>query len=221
MQVTSLHEKFDALHRRHGAATLCSIYGAGLAHRPAAMLVFMNPTGRNISAHPAWHGLRAPWLGTKDVWPMFAALGFLNPALVEEIRRAKSADWTDRFGRTLYRDLAAHSVFVTNLAKCTQVDARPLPDRIFRDYLELFQEEVLTVRPRRIITFGNQVSSVLLGRPVRVSAYRGAQSEKLIVSGETFAVYPVYYPVGQGKRNMPAAIRRIKKIMGKAAVPKE
>jgi len=62
----------------------------------------------------------------------------------------------------LYRHLAAQSIYITNLAKCTQTDAAALKDYVFKEYLPLMHEEISSIKPDKIITFGNQVSSVLL-----------------------------------------------------------
>ena len=61
----------------------------------------------------------------------------------------------------LYEHVAVRGLFITNLASCTQPDARHLPDAVFRDYLPIMYDEILKANPRRIITFGNQVSSIL------------------------------------------------------------
>lgn len=76
-------------------------------------------------------------------------------------------------------------------------------------------QEIITINPQSIISFGNQVSSILLGKSVSVSDYLGAKGESLKIGNKIFKVYPVHYPVGQGRRNMPLAIKRIKKIIYK------
>lgn len=80
-------------------------------------------------------------------------------------------------------------------------------------------EELATVKPKYTFTLGNQVSSTLLGRPISVSNYLGSESEELVLAnGDAMKVYPTYYPVGQGQRNMPLAIERIRTVLG---VPEE
>jgi len=64
---------------------------------------------------------------------------------------------------------------------------------------------------KKIITFGNQVSSILLNRTISVSNYIDDQKEML----NGYEIYPTYYPVGQGRRNMSLAVKRIKKILSK------
>jgi len=192
--------KEKALHKRYGHSSLQMIRGAGKLHRPDLMLVFMNPTARNVSADPAWRGLRAPWLGVKKIWNLLADLGLIDEEYPED------AD-------ALYEHVADRGLFITNLASCTQPDARHLPDAVFRDYLPVIYDEISKLNPRRIITFGNQVSSVLLQQPISVSAYTGSAFETLELGGRRFKVYPSYYPVGQGQRNMPKALARIRSLI--------
>jgi uracil-DNA glycosylase len=125
----------------------------------------------------------------------------------------KAGDRTEEFAETLYLHIAKKNIYITNLAKCTQADARPLKDNIFKDYLAYTLEELAILQPKHIITFGNQVSSILLGKPIKVSDYKKKEYEIISIKKKTYKVYPVFYPVGQGMRNMPAAIARIKEIM--------
>ncbi len=169
----------------------------------------MNPTSRNISSVLSWKGLRAPWIGTKQAWDIFESLGLLKFEIHSTIKSIKPEEWSYDFANQVYEDIQNNSVFITNLAKCTQVDARPLSNSVFKDYLNLMYKEIEIVNPKKIVTFGNQVSSILLGKKISVSNY--IDEEKEILNG--YNIYPTYYPVGQGRRNMSLAIGRIKKIM--------
>lgn len=42
-----------------------------------------------------------------------------------------------------------HHYYVTNLAKCTQLDARPLPDSVYKEYLALLYQEIDLIRPKK------------------------------------------------------------------------
>lgn len=214
MQVKNLHSEFNKLQKLFGHSSLCAIYGAGCVRKPRAMFIFMNPTGRNISSDVKWKGLRAPWLGTKMIWQMFYDLGLISKDKFEKTQTFHPGEWTEVFADGIYKELEDSGVYITNLAKCTQVDARPLKDHIFKKYLDLMFREISFVNPKNVITLGNQVSSIVLGKPVSVSSYRGERGETLTVGNSEFNVYPVYYPVGQGRRNMPLAIKRIRKIIG-------
>lgn len=213
LQITKLHESIDALQVKHGSKKLSAIYGAGCTTAPELMLVFMNPTGKNISAQLDWKGLRAPWLGTKNVWKLLYKLELLPEWIYRETQILPLDGWTFDYANTLYKDIAKQSIYITNLAKCTQDDARHVSDAVFREYLPVMHDEVSAVRPKKIIAFGNQVSSILLGKTVTVSAYTGSKKESLSIGEKVYDVYPVYYPVGQGQRNTPLAIKRLQAIV--------
>ncbi|MCW8966847.1 MAG: hypothetical protein OQK82_09220, partial [Candidatus Pacearchaeota archaeon] len=174
----------------------------GKINNPDLCLVFMNPTARNVASDKNWTGLKAPWIGTKNVWKMFYALGFIDENFFLEIQRKKPVDWDCEFSERVYRKIKERGIYITNLSKATQIDARPLKDEVFRNYLDLFIKEMEIVKPKIIVTFGNQVSSVLLNKNIKVSEYR----KKHEIFGENqLRVFPVYYPVGQGMRNMSMA----------------
>jgi len=213
MQITELHPEIDKLQLIFGSSKLAPIYGAGCVSSPNIMFIFMNPTGKNVAAYSKWSGLRAPWLGTKNIWGLLYKLKLLSGANYKLTQILRAEEWTENFAEAIYRELAENKVYITNLAKCTQDDARPLPNSIFKKYLENTKKEIFLIRPKKIVLFGNQVSSVVLNKPIVVSKYKGIQSEILKIENIAFNVYPVYYPVGQGQRNMLSAIRRIKRIL--------
>jgi len=177
------------------------------------MFIFMNPTARNVSTQKNWKGLRAPWLGTKNVWNIFYKLKLLSKSSFEKTQKIKPEEWTRGFANSIYSELKSKKVFVTNLAKCTQLDARPLKNTIFKNYLDLMFQEIALINPQNIISFGNQISSILLGKSVSVSDYVGTKNEVLKIRNKMFRVYPTHYPVGQGRRNMTLAAQRIKKVL--------
>jgi len=209
MQLTDLHSAFDGLQKKYGSPELDSIYGAGCVRNPEVCFVFMNPTGKNVASAKTWKGLKAPWLGTKNVWKLLGAVGVLSDATFKEISARKPQDWDYDFANRVYREVAANGAYITNLGKCTLGDASHVPDGVFREYLDLLEREIKTIDPERIITFGNQVSSLFLGAPIKVSEMR-KKSRVKIIGGVKFKVYPVYYPVGQGMRNLPLAVEDIK-----------
>jgi len=211
MQIEELKATFDVLQKRFGDAELSSIYGAGCVQNPRVCFVFMNPT-KNVAADPEWSGLRAPWIGTKNVWKIFVKLGLIPFDLFARIQCMRANEWTPDFAQRLYESLASQGVYITNLSKSTQTDARPLPDSLFKEYLPAFHQEIAAIQPKRLITFGNQVSSILLGSPIKVSEARKIAAPLTIEKVE-YAVYPTFYPVGQGMRNMNKAIEDIQWIM--------
>jgi len=172
----------------------------------------MNPTARNVSSSKKWRGLKAPWLGTKSVWKLFNSLSLLNSNLYNEIQSKNPDDWGYSFAQAVYENIASNKAYVTNLAKCTQFDARPLKNDIFRKYLPLLKKEISIVNPRLIITFGNQVSSIFLNQPISISKTR-KKAFNIMIDGGKYKAYPVYYPVGQGMRNMSMAIEDLREII--------
>jgi len=223
LQVTSLSPKFDQLQARFGSPKLWSIYGAGRIVNPEVCLIFMNPTARNVAASASWEGIRAPWLGTKNVWKLLYRLGlFRNHSMLSRIQNMKPEDWTPAFSQDLYNEVEKESVYITNIAKCTQDDARHLSDSIFKKYLPLMFTELEILKPKIVLTLGNQVSSILLGRTVSVSKYLNVESEDLTTpNGINIKIYPAYYPVGQGTPNMSKTITRIQRIRRMLALSPE
>ncbi len=211
LQLQKLFKEFDKLHLKHGDCDYHSIYGAGCIKSPKFMFIFMNPTRRNASANKSWRGIRAPWIATKNVWKIFFELNIISKENFDFIKRAKLDDWDKNFSNKLYEEIAKNKVYITNLAKCTQIDARPLKDYVFKEYLDLIFEEINLVKPKYIVSFGNQVSSILLRKNISISKLE-KEFEILSVNNKKYKIFPTYYPVGQGMRNMKKAINKIKSI---------
>jgi len=203
-----LEKKYQEMQNKYGDPNLDAITFGGCKHNPEICFVFMNPTGRNITANKSWQGIKSPWIGTKNVWTLFHELGILNDELYIDIRNKKGSDWTEKFAEEVYLSIAKNKVYITNLAKCTQPDARTLKDKVFKEYLDLFYEEINIVKPKKIILFGNQVSSIVLNEKISVSTVR-----KKEFNYKGFKFYSVYYPVGNGFFNIDKAIEDIKYIM--------
>jgi DNA polymerase len=214
LQVEKLKKKFDELQALYGDKNLDAIYGAGEIRNPKICLVFMNPTGKNVSANKNWKGLKAPWLGTKNVWRFLSKIDLFDKALLLEIEQKKPKEWDYDFAEKVYKEIKRNSVYITNLCKATQKDAKPVSNKVFKKYLDLFKEEMLIVKPKIIIAFGNRVASLLLNKNVSLSRYRG-KYEEVKINGEFFKVFPVYYPLGQGMKNIKIAESDLKKILQK------
>lgn len=200
-RLARVNEEFGRMQGEFGASELDAICGGGCVESPRVVLVFMNPTKRNVAATKSWQGIKAPWIGTKDVWGILAEVGLFKRELVEKIRGMRAQDWTEGFAGEVYDCVAAKGCYVTNLAKCTQVDARELPNEVFERYRDLFFEEMRAVGAKKVVLFGNQVSSVVLGEEVMVSKCRRRKFER-----EGIDFYAVYYPVGNGRFNVGKAV---------------
>lgn len=209
MMLEELYEKYDRLQKKYGDKSLHSIYFGGKKENPNICFVFMNPTAGNIAAEKDWDGPRYPWLGTKNIWKLFNKLELLDDNILEEIESKKKLDWTKEFSEKVYKNIENHDIYITNLAKCTQIDARPLKDDYYKEYLKLFMKEMSIVKPKRIVLFGNQVSSIVLGEKIKVSEVR---RKKFECNG--YEMYSVFYPVGNGRFNMDKSIEDISYIKG-------
>ncbi len=181
MELEKLYKKYDKLQKQYGAKELHAIYHGGCFSNPKVCFVFMNPTGRNVASDSSWPGIRAPWINIKP------------------------KDWTPEFSQKVYDEVASKGYFITNLGKCTQIDARPLPDSVYLEYLHLLKEEIRYINPDIIVTFGNQVSSILLDEKVSVTEWR-KKYKYLKIKDKEYKVYPIFYPVGNGRFNMPKSI---------------
>lgn len=212
MKLEDLTKEYDKLQKKWGAKELNSIYNGGCENNPDICFVFMNPTGRNIASVNSWQGIRSPWIGTKNIWDLFHSLNLMDESIYQEIKKKKGSEWTPSFAKEVYEDVKKHKYFITNLGKCTQVDARSLPDSVYKEYLELLKKEIEIVNPKVIVLFGNQVSSIVLGENISVSLCRKKEFIREI-NGKEYKFYSVFYPVGNGRFNIDKSIEDIKWIL--------
>ena len=131
---------------------------------------------------------------------------------INKILEKKPKDWDYDFCDYVYNEIEDNKIFITNLGKCTQVDARPLNDDVLKQYLDLLLEEIDIIKPKVIITLGNQVSSIILNKRISVSENRKI-SHDLKTKDNIYKVFPVYYPVGNGIFNIDKSIEDIKWII--------
>ena len=212
MTIEDLNKEYDKLQLKYGDKSLDSIYNGGCTNNPDICFVFMNPTGRNIASSKSWHGLKSPWIGTKNIWDLFAALDLIDKDIYSQIKSIKGKEWTPAFAETVYENIIKHKYFITNLGKCTQIDARPLPDSVYKKYLHLLEKEISIINPKVIILFGNQVSSIVLNEKISVSQSRKQEYIKTI-DEKDYKCYAVYYPIGNGRFNIDKSIEDIRWIM--------
>ena len=198
MKLEDLNAKYDKLQERFGAKELNSIYNGGCSSNPDICFVFMNPTGRNIASKKSWKGIRSPWIGTKNIWDLFYSLDLLDKNIYKKIKSIKGSEWSEEFALEVYKDVEQHKYFITNLGKCTQVDARELPNSVYMEYLELLKKEIQIINPKVIILFVSQ-----------------CRKKKFIrkVNNKEYDFYSVYYPVGNGRFNIDKSIEDIKYII--------
>ena len=212
LKISDLKHEYDKMQVKYGAKNLDSIYNGGCEKNPDICFVFMNPTGKNIASDKAWRGRKSPWLGTKNIWKLFYSVNLLSEEVFNKIQEKKPKDWNYDFCDYVYEEVANNKLFITNLGKCTQLDARPLADEVLKKYLNLLFKEIDIIKPKVIISFGNQVSSIILNKKIAVSENRKI-CHKIKINGKVYKVYSVYYPVGNGIFNMDKAIEDINWII--------
>lgn len=209
-----LIKRYDKLQDIYGSKELNSVYGGGCNKNAKVALVFMNPTKRNIATDKSWTGLKAQFLGTKQVWDFITKCGLFNEELNKVIQSKKSSEWTPEVCEKVYNEVEKQGLWITNLAKCTQDDARPLSDEVFIQYKDLLKEELKLVNPQKIFFFGNQVASIMLDEKITVSTTRKKKFE-LNIDDNVYDSYAIYYPIGNGRFNQHKAVEDIKEILTK------
>ena len=172
LKIEDLKKEYDKIQVKYGAKELDSIYSGGCQKNPDICFVFMNPTGKNIASDKSWKGRKSPWLGTKNIWKLFYQVHLISEDTLKKIEEKKAKEWDYDFCDYVYEEITNNKVFITNLGKCTQIDARPLSDDVLKKYLDLLFMEIDIIKPRIIITFGNQVSSIILNKKIAVSQNR-------------------------------------------------
>ena len=221
MDLEILKNEYEKMQKIYGDKTLKSINFGGCDTNPDICFVFMNPTSKNVASDPFWNGIRAPWIGTKNIWDLFVATNLFDIDIYNEIKSKKANEWDKEFAEKVYNEVKKNKIFITNLGKCTQIDARPIQNSVYEKYLSLLEKEIEIVNPKVIILFGNQVSTVVLNKKISVSQCR-KQLFKNKINNEEYKFYSVYYPVGNGRFNIDKSIEDIlwvkEKILKKKVV---
>ena len=212
MKIEELKKDYDKLQVKYGAKELDSIYNGGCEENPDICFIFMNPTRKNIASDKSWKGRKSPWLGTKNIWKLFYKVNLLSEETFNKIQEKKPKDWDYEFCDYVYEEIKNYKLFITNLGKCTQIDARPLPDKVYKEYLDLLLKEIEIINPKVIILFGNQVSSIVLNQKISVSTSR-KEMYPLKINDKIYKAYSVYYPIGNGRFNIEKSIEDIKWII--------
>ena len=121
---------------------------------------------------------------------MFYKVDLLSEEIFNKIQEKKPKEWDYEFCDYVYEEIEKNKLFITNLGKCTQIDARPLPDEVLKKYLDLLFKEINIIKPKIIITFGNQVSSIILNKKISVSENRkNVTKYKLIKTNIKFILF--------------------------------
>ncbi|MBW3003252.1 hypothetical protein KY328_04735 [Candidatus Woesearchaeota archaeon] len=182
---------------------LAPILGAG-AMNPKYMIVFINPTARNLSSNPRWKGPHYPFIGTNQPWGFFNKLGIIDDRLYKEIRK-NYKNWDAKFADKVLNELKKKKVWLTNIVKNTGSNADLPKAKDIKLYLPYFLKEIEIVNPEYIIAFGLIPIKALLKKDVKLSHYRDylrknktLKIEKIKINNKEFKVIPCYYPIGRG-----------------------
>ena len=208
MDLEILKKEYEKMQQIYGNKILKSINFGGCDTNPDICFVFMNPTSKNVASDPSWDGIRAPWIGTKNIWDLFVATNLFDIDIYNEIKSKKSNEWDKEFAEKVYNEVKKNKIFITNLGKCTQIDASPIQNSVYKKYLDLLEKEIEIVNPKVIILFGNQVSTVFLKEKISVSQCRKKEFIKNI-NGKEYKCYSIFYPVGNGRFNIDKSIEDI------------
>ena len=97
MELENLKKEYEKMQQIYRDKTLKSINFGGCSKNPDICFVFMNPTSKNIASNPLWNGIRAPWIGTKNIWDLFVATNLFDINIYNEIKSKKTNEWNKEF----------------------------------------------------------------------------------------------------------------------------
>ncbi len=193
------------------AHDLKPVLGAGKTQKPKFVLLFMNPTDKNISTHANWHTPAMPWIGTKQVWKFLYNLKLLSDKIFHKTQTLKPQQWSYDFVKQLYTNIAYHRVYIAEFVKITTHGAINLPDSIYKQHFNILKWELKKLKPQFIFALGAQVARNLIKQNIKIGQIHGEMfSIKWLPSTN---IIPTYYPLGQGLRNQNKAIKVIKPLL--------
>lgn len=183
------------------------IHGYGVVN-PRLMLVLINPTYRNLSSSPEYHGDRFPFIGVRQFWKVLADGGLVSKKVAYGL--PPRADWTLRHTKQLQRELMRGKLFLTNAVKCCYSHSAYPDTKVIHHQMKLLAEEINIVKPKKIVAFGGLVYKTLTGKPLKLSeCWSGKQTEEAErISGLRVRVAPCYFPIGRGNPRKAAEILR-------------
>ena len=194
--------------------TLSWIPGGGCTAKPKFMLLFINPTARNLSSDPAWQGVCFPWIGVLHFWKWLQSAGFFDAELVQ---RMTTKGWSSELAQEVLEYLEKNKLYITNIVKRTGHDAA-LPNATLRKlFLPLLKKEIELVQPERIIAFGLLPYEALTNKKIKLGEYYSTVISlgKLQAHDANLAnvkVIPCYFPMGRGS---PKKAREILQLLNK------
>lgn len=198
-----LYAQFDACSRcQKSGNPLRHILGGGKFFQPRFLFLFINPTHHNRSSHAEYEGVRRfPFIGVRYFYRILAESGFIDKEIIEDIYKQ---GWQWYHEKEIEDNLVTHSIYITNLVKCTQPHAdSPSPQIIAQD-LPFLKKEIDLVQSKSIVAFGKLPIKILTHQEVRLKDYlesisQGSYGEltSFPIEGREYPVLPCYFPVGR------------------------
>jgi len=206
MNIKSLwKEVIEITEKNYPDNNLAPILGTGKTINPKFMIVFINPTSRNISSDKSWKGLRYPFIGTKHVWNFFNKINIIEDDLLKEIKQ-NYKNWDEKFSKKVSDALKQKDIFLTNIVKNTGKDATLPKSFDINLYLPSFKKEIEIINPKYIIAFELIPIKALLEKDIKLSEYHNylkknkkLKIEKVKINKKEFNLIPVFYPIGRGR----------------------
>lgn len=178
------------------------VSGGGCVDRPRLMLVFINPTVRNITARADWPGPPFPFAGKPKLWHILADAGLVSHDLPAQIAALGP---TPALVERLIAESRRSGLYLTNAVKCVDDGSNlPAATRVAESW-PLLAEEIGIVQPRYIVALGQLPFRALTGLTVRLAdqlwdAQHGHLSPlpSRPIDGHSYPVFPCYFPTGRG-----------------------
>lgn len=219
--ITSLTELWTQINKvtkqNFPANELQPILGNGKANNPRFMIVFINPTKRNISSAKSWKSIRYPFIGRKRPWVEFFKSGLIDDSEMLNYIMNNESNWNYEFTEKMNSYLEKKKLFITNIVKNTSQEAI-LPDsKAIKLYLPYFLKEIELVDPKYIITFGLIPFNALVKEKLKLKDYcneiittKNIKPYEITVNNKNYKVIPCIYPIGRG--NPKQAVEMLKII---------
>ncbi len=208
--------KLNKLYQRVDRCSFCKASGNKLQHihgygtlNPKLMLILINPTHRNVSAHHGYHGPRFPFIGVRQFWRVLAEGGLIDQKVARSL--PLRSGWNSKHTKLVQRELIRNKLFLTNVVKCCYDYSAYPSGRVIKDQTKLLAEEIRIVNPKKIVAFGGLVYKTLTGRNVKLSKYWYGQKREKVCEAtleRRTPIVPCYFPIGRGKPKEAAEILR-------------
>lgn len=196
---------------------LMPILGSGQQNKPKFMIVFINPTQRNISSDPKWVGRRFPFIGRKRPWIEFDKAGLIKSKEIIDYILNNESNWSIEFTNKMENYLSNNNLYLTNIVKNTSKDATLPNAKLINLYLPSFLKEIELINPGYILTFGLIPFNALVKEKIKLTQYykevvRGGKIRffEIKINNKRYKIIPCLYPIGRG--NPKKAIELLKII---------